>query len=396
MKLQKIVILAVTLLVVGAAVMLTHRNAPTTDVTSAPFYPGLLDHLNEVTKLEIKSKDQTTVLKKAGEGWNVESRDGYPALVPNMKRLLFELANLTVIDAKTDQPDKYPKLGVEGLEKPDSASLQITASDAGDKPVVALIVGKKRESKVKGDSAHYVRRVGEARAYLVKGDLAVSAKPNDWLNTELLNLALDRVRRVTLNPYQGTPLVVTKAKRSDQFFKLENVPQGFEARAPTMVSSVGGLLQDVRFETVLKADNNVAQVPRVIAEVQTWDGLVATIEELDHPDHVYTRFSFAFNPDLVVAEPAAPANADGTPAAAASSETKTDVAAEATKLNELVKGWIFGLPDYKTRLIEKKMEDLIKPIEKEQPAQGAGKDEEAPPVDANGQPLKMPPTMKMQ
>lgn len=394
MKPQKIAILVLTLLVVGAAVMLTHRNQPTTEVASLPFYPRLLDRVNDVVKLEIRSKDQTTVLRRKGEAWVVESRDGYPALAPSIKRLLLALANLTIIDAKTDEPEKYAKLGVEGLEKPDSASIQITASDARDAPVVALIIGKKRDSKIKTDSAHFVRKLGEARAYLVKGDLAVSAKPNEWLNTDLFSIPLERVRRVTLNPYQAKPVMLTKAKHSDSFFTLENVPKGFEPRSRTAVSSLGGLLTDIHFETVLGADKNVATVPRVIAEVQTWDGLVATVEELDHPDHVYARFGFAYNPDLVVTEPTAAAapGADGKQPTAP--PAKTDVSAEAAMLNALVKGWIYGLPDYKVRMLEKKMDDLIQPAEKPKaPADAGAPDGGAAAAPPSGEAERMPPTI---
>jgi len=52
--------------------------------------------------------------------------------------------------------------------------------------------------------------------------------------------------------------------------------------------------------------------------------------------------------------------AEAAPQAASEAGATPDVKAEVEKLNARVQGWAYELPDYKTRIIDKKMEDLIK------------------------------------
>jgi len=210
-----------------------------------------------------------------------------------------------------------------------------------------------------------VRRFGEQTAYLVEGDLGINGKRNDWMEAAIIDLPVERVRKVTLTHAGQTPVVVAKENPKVQLFALQGTPDGYESRSSAVISSIGGLLLDVRFEDVAAKAKVDGLVPRAIVEVQTFDGLVATIEQYDVKEKVLVSFDFAFNEELVLPVEAAPAppaapDAPSSPPPAETQDQLAKVKAEVEQLKSRTAGWVYELADYKTRIIDKKLEDLIK------------------------------------
>jgi hypothetical protein len=99
--------------------------------------------------------------------------------------------------------------------------------------------------------------------------------------------------------------------------------------------------------------------------VETFDGLTVKLARYDLEDQVWVTLEFAHTPDRVVAPAPAPTpekpieemNAGPAPTGL---KKAGEVAEEARVLNARVKGWAYVLPTYKTRLLEKTLDDLLK------------------------------------
>lgn len=363
MNARKLALLIVAGLIAYGAFHVSQRKAPSTDVGNALLYPGLLDRINDTRSVRIETADGGFTLARDGDKWSMAERNGYPAHADKVRESLMQLAGLRIRETKTSKPENYATLGVA-----DGDARRVIVQDAEGGALLDLLVGKARQARGVEEPGHYVRRQGEATAYLVEGELGLPADRNEWTDTAIVDLPVDRVRQVTINHQGAQPVTVSKQSRMEQLFTLQDPPEGYDARSSAVVSSIGGLLLDVRLEDVIAASRLEGMTPRTIVEVQTFDGLVATLEQYDHEGRVFVVFDFSFNPDLVVPADAAPAPADAagaqSPPVAAPAETSApsadEVRAEIEKLNGKLRGWAYELPDYKTRIIDKKMEDLIK------------------------------------
>jgi hypothetical protein len=199
----------------------------------------------------------------------------------------------------------------------------------------------------------------------VEGELTLGATAQDWIETQIVDLPVDRVRQVTITPKDGKPIIVNKANPEVQLYTLAEVPNGMEVKARATVSSMGGLLLDARLEKVRAARELEGQAPSATAEVETFDGLTVKLARYDLEDQVWVTLEFAHTPDRVVAPAPAPTpekpieemNAGPAPTGLKKAE---EVAEEARVLNARVKGWAYVLPTYKTRLLEKTLDDLLK------------------------------------
>ena len=383
-----------TIVLVGVAWKVSVEKAPQTEVTRSTLYPGLIDKLNEVARIELRSAKTRTTLKRDGEHWTVANRDGFPADATAIKRSMLQLADLQIVEAKTRLADSYGRIGVADPGE-GSDSLQIEAYGAKDDKVLALIVGHPRDSAHRFQ--HYVRRVGEPQSWLVNGKLEAASDPITWLDSRIVDIDTARVRRVEIVPDQGAPLVIEKDKPSNSFFDLKNLPSGKVPRSKALVSSLGALLLDLRFNSVVAGARFAEAKPIRRTTVQTFDGLVAHIDEFEDQGKRYARFDFAYDASLVQTPPAvastdatapaaasaeagvapAPLTTDGAPAAAALAVPKESVEQQAARLKASTANWVYELPDYKMRMLAKRLDDLI-----QAPSKGQGPSENKGPPEA--------------
>lgn len=357
--------LLVAVLVGGLAWYVSHSKSPTTEVASTLLLPGLMDRVNDTSKLVIESKDGTVTILRDGERWKVEEFGGYPAKVELVRQLLFQLGELQIVERKTAKAENFPQLEVEDRSASNAASRAVKALDASGQSLVDLLIGKSRPARAMNPPGHYVRRVGEANAWLVEGELTLGTQATEWIETGVVDLPVDRVRQVSITPQDGKTIVVNKSSPEVQLFSLAEVPAGHEVRARATVSSMGGLLLDARLEQVLPAAQFAAQTPTATAVVETFDGLTATVRRFEHEGKGFLTLEFAHTPERVVAPVPPPADApkpkemnEGPPPTAL--KKPEEVAEEAKTLNARVQGWAYRLPDFKTRLLEKKLDDLLK------------------------------------
>ena len=379
MRASFVVVAGVTAIAIAFAWKISEDKAPTTDLASRPLYPNLIDSLNDVQRVTVRSAEAESVLVRADDEWQMENRDNFPARFADVKSAILQLADLEILEPKTANADNYAQLGVEGVEQEGSSSRLIELADGGGATLAALIVGNERDAVALQE--RYVRRVDEAQSYLVRGALELDAEPVEWLETELVDVASKRVKRVAVTPYEGDPVIVEKESEDANFFVLQGIPAGYEVRSKATLSSIGGLLQSLKFTDVAASARVKGLAPRAIVEVVTFDGLVATLDQFDHEGKVLLKFDFSFNPDAVVVQEAdaAPEVGDEDPDAAAKAMEEDDddatpadeiekemVADEAARLSARVADWVYAIPDYKLRISNKRMEDLIKEIEPEE------------------------------
>jgi len=364
MKKSPITLILAAVVAIGAFYV-SQQKTPTTEIAQTLLFPAFLDEVNATETLRVEAPAGVINISRAGEQWVVQEFGGYPARPELVRQTLLQLGNLRVLEAKTGKAENYPALEVEDRSAPNAKSRAVRALDKDGKPLLDLLVGKARPARAMNPPGHFVRRAGEANAYLVEGELTLGASAQDWIETQVVDLPVDRVRQVTISPKDGTPIVVNKANPEVQLYTLAEVPKGMEVKARATVSSMGGLLLDARLEKVRAATELEGQVPSATAEVETFDGLAAKLARYDFDGGVWVTLEFAHTPDRVVAPAPAPApekpvqemNAGPAPAGLRKPE---EVAEEVRALNARVKGWAYALPSYKTRLLEKTLDELLK------------------------------------
>src|SRR5690606_9615303 len=239
-----ILLLAVTVLVVGAAVAVSYLRAPDTTLEKEVLFPGLEARLNEVERVRVEGRGRGVTIERRDGTWVVKEADGYPALVNRVRQTLVGLAQLRIIEPKTSNPDFFKRLGVEDPKADGSNSVLLTLEYKAGSKVATLVVGNDRRSAAPGTGPGlYVREPDSTQSLLVEGSLELSVDAFNWFERDLFDIRSDRVRRIEIHHPDGEQVVLERPQRGADFV-LPGIPQGKEAR-PLDVRRMGTLLEDV-------------------------------------------------------------------------------------------------------------------------------------------------------
>jgi hypothetical protein len=370
-------VILVTAVIIGLAWKVTDDRAPQTEVQRGALNPGLLEQVNSAHRVELRSAKSTTVLLRNGDDWHIENKDQFLAQPSQVRRALLQLADLRIVEAKTTSLARYPRLGVNDVTDENAEGTLVKVDTADQQTLLELIAGHRRTGGA-GDQ-RYVRHAGEAQSWLVEGALDVPSDPIRWLETSIADVDTERVREVSITGPERVPIVLTKLERDDDFFSLQNIPEGYEAKSKSTVSSIGALLLDLRFNNVATASRVADTAPQRHIELTTFDGLRVRIDEFSLDEESYARFSFSFDEmpvagldgDIAATEDSLAQSDESESAAGTGSQDATDaidsdvddtesVADEAARLAARTANWIYVLPDYKKRMFQRDFDSLIK------------------------------------
>lgn len=359
---------AVTLLVVLAAIwaVVARQHATQADLGGSLMFPALKAAQPDIARIELGSGTQKVTLNRAGEGWTVAERAGYPANANRVQTLLIALADLVMLEPRTTLPARYAEIGVED-PGPEAKSVPVTVTDASGKVLAALILGKSQTMLAGSTGLNtYVRKPGEAQSWLGKGGFALDRDPAQWLEKDLLVLVRERVMATTVTASDGSTLAIARDKPSDEIFRIANIPAGREARTPTIAAPLANALGFLAADDVRRADTLDFTRAPMTSVWRTFDGLVITVTTIEDEGKVWARLDVATDPAQIEAAKAL----DKVPAPDGANLMKdaAAVAAEATSLGAAWSGWAFAVEATKARDLRTRMDDLLAPSADSSPA----------------------------
>jgi hypothetical protein len=336
----------VALAAVGGAVLLS-----TTQNTSTPqaqigqrLYPEVAARSDDIQTIVIARKDATFRITRDGDRWLVPDKSKYPASPDAVRRLMVGLSELRALEAKTRQAAVYPELELENIDTTDAKSVQVSLKDIGGGDVVSVIVGKSRFGRGGSGDGVYIRKAGDAQAWLAQGRLSVEREITGWLDKRIADVSRDRVRTVTVKA-DKQQLVVQREKPDDKDFAIKDVPADRKAKSYE-VGAVGGAFEAIDLEDVRPAADIGFTANSPVTEAVTFDGLRITVALAEKDGATWGRFTAKAEP------PAKPVEGDKLKSA-------DDVKKEADAINAKVGGWAYKLPAYKVEPLRRKLEDLL-------------------------------------
>lgn len=399
MNLKNLIILAIITLAVIVTAAVLNQPTTTTSSDNKKFFPHLLKSLDRVTEIIVNTKGEVATLTRTAEGvWQLQEKHNYPVALDKVHKLLIGMAELVKLEAKTNNPKLYSKLGLEDITAEASQSKQITLKTTKGKTLASLIVGNDKVAKTDSTLREiYVRRVKDQQAWLTIGQLKVEPATTNWLNTKIVDVDSARVRNVSITHPDGDKVGVFKATPYDEDFQLVDIPAPAKVKLPYQLKNIATTLSNLDLDDVTAA-NEITFVDDAStrAVFTTFDGLEVTMVTMNKEDKHYAKFSAAFNPEAIWVEPAAEDKSSEdkssaeqsqeattaedesptelTPAVDSTEETKTpwqpkaadDIKQQIEKLNTRCKDWVYILSDYKVDDLAKKQKDLIeeeKPVD---------------------------------
>lgn len=346
-------------------------------------FPALAKKVNDVATIRVQRKDGGYTLHRVGDGWALADRSDFPVQMDAVRKTILALVDMSTVEAKTADPAKWEKLGVQDFDAEGSKSTLVTLLDKDGAELAKLVVGKEAESK--GNAATsgqiYVRKAGEPQSWLVSGRLALHEKPLEWMQKEILKVPQDRIRSAEIRQPDGETLLVDRPTAENKDFTLHDVPAGKEPTYPTVANTMATGLEYVNLEDVVPAaDVDFATGTGPIARFATFDGLVVTVTTKDQDGKSYAAFSASYEAPVV---PEGPVPPEGD-APKSAKKTPEEVQKEVADLNARLSKWAYVISSYNRSLFGKKKSEMVK-----DPAPPAGASA-APGGEEGDQPMVIP------
>lgn len=295
--------------------------------------PALAAKLGEVASVELSRAGLEATFVRDGDNWLVAGKGNYPAAAGKVRQIVLAMADLSLAEPKTQKADLYTRLEVEDPGK--GKSTLVSVKDKSGAAIAELIVGKRRYDRLgAGNDGVYVRKPGDAQAWLARGSLDLSGELSSWLDRRILDIPGKRIARVTLTQPGGTALVLSRPG-PDAKFAVEGAPADAKFKSETAAGEPAMALETLDLDDVVPA----AEMPVpgngvVTGSFTTFDGLTVDVRLLESDKASWIAVS-------------------------ASGSGKAE--AEAQAIDGKVSRWTYEIPAYKANLLKTKLTDLTAP-----------------------------------
>ena len=344
-------LLLLTFLVAMLVLLLPGRTGKESGFETARLIPQLQEQANEVGWIRFTGGGGETIatLERREGRWVVLESSGYHADWDKLRRLLSDLAQAETLEAKTDKPEYYDRLGVEDVSGANASGVMIEFEQSTGLP--AVIIGKSAQ----GREGQYARLSGQAQSFLLDRRISVPGARSGWLETSIVSIGDTDVVEVGITHANDDRILAKRASVEEENFVLETLPEGRETQSDWSVNSLANGLASLALDEVA-TDDSVDWSDAVQYRLVTKDGLQIEVDLVAIPgedDESTTDDAFWIRLQA------------GTYTTALDSgvEETGDATAQAGEINTRVAGWAYRIPKYKFDSMTKTTEDLLKPLE---------------------------------
>ncbi len=372
--------LAIALVLVLGAILLLlpGQTGQEPGAESAGLLEGYAARVNDIDRVSVVGPGDAVLatLVRGDEAWRVEELSGYPADLAVLREVLGGLAEAEVIEPKTANPDYYARLGVEDVTSEGAGGLRLDLSAGADS--WSVIVGDEAPNR----GGHYLREAGAAASVLADFTADVPATASGWADATVIDLMAGEVAEVQLTRPDGETLTAHKVSADQSDFSLLELPEGREKKSAWAVNSLGSALSTLDMESVQPLDA-IDWTGAIALRAVRFDGLEVNGQLVrlgEAGDWLRLEASAPFAGEATdndagseapaqaesVGEPeAAPAEdvADGPEGIeAVPDDAPNPSVAAAEAINARVGGWAYRIPAFKAEAMDKRLEDLLKPL----------------------------------
>ena len=325
---------ATGVLVAIAIVVLTSGDRGVSRVAPGqPAFPALAAKLGDVASVIVSRDGTTMTFIRDGDSWLVAEKGNYPANAAKISQIVRAMADLRLVEPKTQNPDLYPRLDVEDPEHGKSNLVAVKDKSGGD--LAQAIIGKRRYDRLgAGNDGVYLRRPGEVQTWLARGTLDPSGDAVSWLDRQIIDISEKKIAKVTLTQPDGSKLVISRSA-AEAKFAVEDAPADAKFKSETTTIGPATALETLDLDDVKPAaELPVPNKDVATASFTTFDGLTVDLRMIERDKSNWIVISATGSGS---AEP------------------------EAKKIDERVSHWTYAIPAYKANLLKTKLADLVEP-----------------------------------
>lgn len=331
---NQIIISIIALIGLSIVILTSSKYQQETSLESGQlFLPNLKANLSQVDKVVIQhSGNKPISLIKSGDKWGVAEKSGYKANFPAIRKVLLELSQAELFEAKTQKEKNYIHLGVEEVTQEKGSGSRITIYSK-DKVLEDVIIGRYRINK-----GTYLRKANQHKSWLTLSKLIVESRFIEWLDKDILNINEDNIQSVAYTPALGAKYEISRQVNKEGYKILYDgkVAAPKDQRA---TANLARLISEIKPVDVAPRVDGIDSAEVFSTRVyNTFDGLTITITCSKQKEGKAAQISFDF--------------------ATSQQDSSSQIVELVKKYKQEISPWLFTIDDSIFGKLNKKLEDI--------------------------------------
>lgn len=174
----------------------------------------------------------------------MQTKHGYKVKEDFVKERLIQTSELRFFEKKTKDKFLYSRLDLDYPENEEGNSKLITINDQDEKILAEFILGKEKKNGV------YIKTIDGTETWLTNGLLQMPNEINQWLDTLILNIEYESIKKIKLEHADENILLISKKNKEDENFIIDNLPKGKIPKSDLIGNFLGYFFTNLFFEDV--------------------------------------------------------------------------------------------------------------------------------------------------
>lgn len=304
----------------------------------------------QIAKIMVDKKSDAVELVRKGNEFVVSQKDNYKAKTQSVNELINKVLDVkTRGELLTSNPDNFGQLEVADVNS--AGTVKFFNKDGG--LITGIVLGKRMDT---GFSA--VRKVGEDNVYTTEDYVYMQARPMDYIDSKLFEMADSKIVNVKVS-YDGGSY---EMKKGDSGINMVTAVPAGKMLKGTDYEQVFKVLSLVNFSDVMAEANAKDLKFDTNYECELDDSTVYMIDVAKKDDKFFIKCSSKFT-DLSQIS----IDKNESEEELKKKEAKLLARDNAVLFKSACAGWVYEIPSYKGENMTKKFEDLIEPIPAPEP-----------------------------
>ena len=223
--------------------------------------------LNNIKEINIDNgKKKISIFKNQDSNWYMSSKSSYKTKNETVRKNLIQISELRFFEQKTEQESLYSRLDLDYPKNDNGDSKLITILDDDKKKIIEFILGKKKKNGV------YIKKLNERQTWLTSGTLEMSSIEHDWLETKILDINYENVKKVTINRLnKKESFSLTKDDKNENLL-IDNLTKEQLPKSDLIANFLGYFFTNLIFEDVVKRKDVINSELRTKINFELFDG----------------------------------------------------------------------------------------------------------------------------
>jgi hypothetical protein len=231
--------------------------------------PNFDEILFEITSIEFKNAEESTIIKDIDDQWLVTTALNLPANTELLSKFFIEIREAKVIGPKTNKPNLFYKLGL------DNENVQtLVLKSKSDEVLYSLDIGN-FNYKIPGT---YIKETSSNQSYLISSNLTTDVSSFYWIPNDLINIGKEAIRSIQIYSNQLISL-----SNQDGLVSHQNLPSGFKEISENRLPDAFTSLTDLQHNGYLSRDELPSSADLEVRYTLT-NGTVLYVSLFDIPE----------------------------------------------------------------------------------------------------------------